>query len=44
MKPNNDQPKDAKLEYHVIAINKSGDGSQSNTVVGFYEDDVIGAG
>ena len=25
--------KDAELEYHIIAINKSGEGSPSNTVM-----------
>jgi hypothetical protein len=33
MKPNTDQPKDAELEYRVIAINKSGEGQASNTVM-----------
>jgi len=28
-----DQPKGAELEYRVIAINKSGEGSPSNTVM-----------
>ena len=28
-----DQPKGAELEYRVIAINKSGEGSASNTVM-----------
>ena len=28
-----DQPKGKELEYRVIAINKSGDGSPSNTVM-----------
>lgn len=28
-----EQPKDAELEYRVIAINKSGDGPASNTVM-----------
>jgi hypothetical protein len=28
-----DQPKNAELEYRIIAINKSGDGSPSNTVM-----------
>ena len=28
-----DQPKKTELEYRVIAINKSGDGSPSNTVM-----------
>jgi hypothetical protein len=28
-----DQPKGKELEYRVIAINKSGEGSPSNTVV-----------
>jgi len=28
-----DQPKDAELEYRIIAINKSGEGSPSNTVM-----------
>jgi hypothetical protein len=33
MKPNTDQPKGNKLEYRVIAINKSGEGSPSNMVM-----------
>ena len=28
-----EQSKDAELEYRVIAINKSGEGSPSNTVI-----------
>ena len=28
-----DQPKGKELEYHVLAINKSGDGQASNTVM-----------
>jgi hypothetical protein len=28
-----DQPKKKELEYRIIAINKSGDGSPSNTVI-----------
>jgi hypothetical protein len=28
-----DQPKGKELEYRIIAINKSGDGSPSNTVM-----------
>jgi hypothetical protein len=28
-----DQPKGAELEYRIIAINKSGDGPPSNTVM-----------
>jgi hypothetical protein len=28
-----DQPKDAELEYRIIAINKEGVGSPSNTVM-----------
>jgi hypothetical protein len=30
-----DQPKDAELEYRGFAINKSGEGSPSNTVMVF---------
>ncbi|MFZ0033477.1 MAG: hypothetical protein WAK60_00635 [Sedimentisphaerales bacterium] len=28
-----DQPKGKELEYRVLAINKSGDGSPSNTIM-----------
>lgn len=33
MKSNTDQPKGSELEFRVIAVNKAGDGPESNTVM-----------